>query len=109
MPGQLLALLSDDELDLTPAPPEFEALAALHLGGLENVESAIDLDLLDVAAALDDAPAVLGALHSDELDISGETPEVGVELEAPIAAEMADAQAHGDGELAFHEQDVVNG
>lgn len=105
MAGQLLTLLDDAGLDLTPEPPEFEILAAQHLAGLEHVEGAIDMDLLDVAAALDDAPLVLGGLDSDELSIAGEVPEVQTEHEAPILSDMAGAQAEGDAAVSEFESD----
>lgn len=107
--AELLTLLDDAGLDLTPEPPEFEALAALHLAGLENVEGAIDLDLLDVAAAVNDAPAVLAGMDGDDLEITGEVPTVQTADEAPIQVDMADAQTEGDNELAAHESDVLSG
>jgi hypothetical protein len=105
MAEQLLTLLDDAALDLTPEPPEFEALAAQHLAGLENVEGAIDMDLLDVAAAVNDAPLVLAGMDSDELGMIAELPHLQTEHEAPVAAEMADAQAEGDAAVGEFESD----
>ena len=96
MAGQLLTLLDDAGLDFTPEPPEFEALAAAHLAGLENVESAIDLDLLDVAAAVEDAPLVLAGMDTDHDELIAQAPEIAQDEATPLQVELAAEVAHGE-------------
>lgn len=96
MPGQLLTLIDDAALDLTPEPPEFEALAALHLAGLEHVEGAIDMDLLDVAAAVNDAPAVLADMDTEHAELIAQAPEIAQDEATPLQDELNTAVGEGD-------------
>jgi hypothetical protein len=102
----LLTLIGENELDLTPSPPEFEALAALHLGELPGAEISIDALLLEIGETLTDHPAFITSLQLDENELA----EVGEPVsEAEVnetAAVLADAQAEGDVIVAGFEDDL---
>ncbi len=95
----LIELIPDDAIDFTPEPPEFEALAVQHLTGLENVEGAIDMDLLDVAAAVDEAPVFLADIDTEHNELVAQAPEIAQDETTPLEDDLNTQVEVGDRNL----------
>jgi hypothetical protein len=107
MAAKLLPLIPEDAFNLTPEPPEFEALVAQELGAAATPQDGFDSLFLTATDALADAAPDLAALDADHARIAGNFPEVQDTPENALTVELAPAVTEGDGAVQDYQTGIT--
>jgi len=102
-----IPLLDESELDLSPTPPEFEALAARELGNAGDSSDGFNGEMLDLVTSLADQPGILTDMDTELNDAATALPSFDVDEESSLALDLAQAQSDGENILNTFEGELA--
>ena len=102
----LIQLIGENEVNLEPEPPEFEALAALILGNAGDDSDGFDALHSEALAGMGEAIAFTNSLDGDMNEAEGNMPELQPGEEVDVLTELAASVAGTNGIIGNLESDM---